>query len=108
MTIEEGFVFVNTSNPNRFRDKDIQRTIRQRVMRDIGKARRKTRRPTAVTFVWQASNETPSIILEKPVPSLICYPLPVDMDSRALELIHFSKWSNPELSDGFQVNHISQ
>lgn len=108
MANEDGFLFFNASNPSRFRDKDIQRAIRKRVMRDIGKARRKIKRPPAMTFVWQTSNVTPPSIPERPAPSLTCYPLPVDMDSRALELIHFSKWSDPKLSDGFQVNHISQ
>ncbi|KAJ5994823.1 hypothetical protein N7481_001800 [Penicillium waksmanii] len=84
----DDFIFVNTSNPDRFRDKDIQRTIRKRVMRDIGKARRKSKHTPAVTFVWQPSH--PSTRLESPAPCLGSNPLPVEIDSRALELIHFS------------------
>lgn len=88
MAHERDFVFVNTSNPDRFRDKDVQRTVRKRVMRDIGKARRKSNHVSAVTFVWQPSH--PLIRLESPAPCLQLNALPVEIDSRALELIHFS------------------
>lgn len=88
MAHDEGFVFINAANPDQFREKDIQRTVRQRVMRDIGKARRKNKRPRAVTFAWQPSSV--STKREAPAPCLSSNPLPVNIDSRALELIHFS------------------
>ncbi|KAL4913230.1 hypothetical protein BDW62DRAFT_214401 [Aspergillus aurantiobrunneus] len=78
----DDLVFVNASNPTRFRDEDVRRTVRRRVMRDIGKARRrKTNHPPALIFAWQP--------LESPVPCLNSYPPGVDSDPRARELIQF-------------------
>lgn len=86
MDDQTDLVFINASNPTRFQDQDVRRTIRRRAMRDIGKARRKAKNPPAVTFTWQP--------LEPPVPCLDSYPRPcpgdIDSDPRSRELIHFS------------------
>ncbi|KAF5860959.1 hypothetical protein ETB97_000869 [Aspergillus alliaceus] len=54
-------------------------------MRDIGESRRKRPRPHAVTFAWQQLDDWQS----PPTKSLDCNPLPVQLDSRSLQLIHF-------------------
>lgn len=91
MDDQADLVFINASNPTRFRDRDVRRTVRRRAMRDIGKARRKPKNPPAVTFAWQP--------VEPPVPCLESYPRPwpggIDSDSRARELIHFSTYISP-------------
>jgi hypothetical protein len=81
----DDLIFVTASNPDRFRDKDIQRTVRKRVMRDIGKTRRKSKHTPAVTFVWQQST-----LPQSPSSCLGSNPFPVEIDQRGLELIHFS------------------
>lgn len=90
MKFEGDFLFVNASNPDQFRDKEIKRTVRKRVMRDIGKARRKPKCSPTVTFALQLLNlpNTP----KSPWPCLYSNPLPVDLDARASELIHFSMY----------------
>ena len=83
-----GLVFVNVSHPDEVRTEGTQRAIRRRVMRDIGKSRRKPKGPPAMTFAWQ---ETPILDIWEPIPlSLDSNPLPVELNSRARELIHFS------------------
>ncbi|KAF7596832.1 hypothetical protein BBP40_012432 [Aspergillus hancockii] len=82
MQPDNDLVFVNVSHPDQVRSKKTQLVIRRRVMRDIGKSRRKRKwAPPAVTFAWQP--------LGPPTPSLNSHPLPVELNSRSLQLIHF-------------------
>ncbi|KAJ9144729.1 hypothetical protein NKR23_g5858 [Pleurostoma richardsiae] len=95
-------VFVNVSHPDDIRDRAVQTDIRRHVMRDIGKSRRRRRRPTIVPL--ELVEDQPSNEQEKPpavyggeikqsspaIHSLgpgCC--LPLEPDSRTLELFHF-------------------
>ncbi|RAH51984.1 hypothetical protein BO85DRAFT_464251 [Aspergillus piperis CBS 112811] len=87
---EDDFVFVNVSRPDEFKSASTQRTIRRRVMRDIGRSRRRTRpgQPT-----WSVTLRAPSDPVTEHIPVSIdpCnttfYPGP--MSDRALQLMHF-------------------
>lgn len=83
MEPDNGLVFVNVAHPDEIHAKDTQRTIRKRVMRDIGRSRRRQKRIPALTFAWQPTSISPTVSLESS-------PLPVELDPRARELIHFS------------------
>jgi len=91
MDLENGLVFVNVSHPDEIHAKDTQRTIRRRAMRDIGRSRRREKRPPALTFSWQPASISPAVSLES-------NPLPVELDPRARELIHFSTAVHPLVS----------
>ncbi|CAL5874562.1 uncharacterized protein PFLUO_LOCUS8858 [Penicillium psychrofluorescens] len=82
MEPDNGLVFVNVAHPDEIHAKDTQRTIRKRVMRDIGRSRRRQKRIPALTFAWQPTSISPTVSLESS-------PLPVELDPRARELIHF-------------------
>ncbi|KAJ5606257.1 hypothetical protein N7510_009038 [Penicillium lagena] len=82
MEPDNGLVFVNVAHPDEIHAKDTQRTIRKRVMRDIGRSRRRQKRPPALTFAWQPTSISPTLSLESSS-------LPVELDPRARELIHF-------------------
>jgi hypothetical protein len=103
-------VFVNVSHPDDIRDRAVQTDIRRHVMRDIGKSRRRRRRPTIVPL--ELVEDQPSNEQEKPpavyggeikqsspaIHSLgpgCC--LPLEPDSRTLELFHFSKAATTQL-----------
>ncbi|PYH70890.1 uncharacterized protein BO88DRAFT_257087 [Aspergillus vadensis CBS 113365] len=87
---EDDFVFVNVSHPDEVKSASTQRTIRRRVMRDIGRSRRRTR-PGQRT--WPVTLRA----LSKPVTEHI--PVSIDpcnttfypgaMSDRALQLMHF-------------------
>ncbi|KAJ5099981.1 hypothetical protein N7532_006982 [Penicillium argentinense] len=88
MASERGLTFVNASNLDEFRNEHVRRIVRRRVMRDIGRARRKQKHPAVVTFVWQQLiASTAPVSLRKPC--LDSHQLPFDTDPRARELIHF-------------------
>ncbi|PYH38924.1 uncharacterized protein BO87DRAFT_393481 [Aspergillus neoniger CBS 115656] len=88
---EDDFVFVNVSRPDEFKSASTQRTIRRRVMRDIGRSRRRTR-PGQRT--WSVTLRAPSDPVTEHIPVSIdpcnttLYPGP--MSDRALQLMHFS------------------
>jgi hypothetical protein len=103
-----GFAFINISHPDEIRQRSTQRTIRRRVMTAVGRSRR--RRPLALTIsinipptAFEAPENVPSGVplVESPanlpywehVPRSL-HPsglYPVEPDSRALQLIYFSK-----------------
>lgn len=103
----EGLSFVNISHPDDINKKDTQRAIRQRVMKGIGRSRRK--RPLTLTFLVHNSSEvitpledlattTPAVNSraacswsEKVPRSLDSHSLfPVEPSPRALQLLHYS------------------
>lgn len=88
MSQEESFTFVNALHPDDTRDKANQRLIRRRVMRDIGKSRRKRKEAPTISFTLQKINEPPKSNSIRPAFS--SNPFPVDFNSRAQELVHFS------------------
>lgn len=89
MAFHDEFLFVNVNRPDEVKNKGTQRAIRRRVMRDIGRSRRKPRDTPTVTFVGQqhpTHNSQSSIR-----PALESSPLPIVLNQRARELVHFSK-----------------
>jgi hypothetical protein len=110
--IDNGLVFVNISRPNDIKSRDTQQIIRRRVMRDIGRSRRSrtTRRPPtweltldlptpgsykhSATFLAADSSPPTSWTISPTIPSSLdpCNSAfyPFTMDSRGLQLIHFS------------------
>ncbi|KAJ5573435.1 uncharacterized protein N7459_007862 [Penicillium hispanicum] len=86
MAPKDDLVFVNLSHPDEARERGNQRTIRRRVMRDIGKSRRTRTRP-ATTFALQPvqAPQAPGLMSLPWTPN----PLPVDLNPRACELVHF-------------------
>lgn len=85
-------VFVTLSHPGEINNRDNQRAIRSRVMRDIGRSRRtRKKRPPQVAFALQETENTASITYSQYIPaSLESWPFPVELDSRAKELVNFS------------------
>jgi hypothetical protein len=88
-------VFVSLSHPGEIKNRDNQRAIRSRVMRDIGRSRRtRKRRPQQVTFELTDTvivDDTASSTYAPHIPaSLESWPFPVELDSRAKELVSFS------------------
>lgn len=102
----DAVTFINVSHPGQLRQRETQRAIRQRVMRDIGKSRRK-RRPVTVDIVNRPSgishgtpedgisNEAeairavPSVAISKSLHPYGYYA--IEPDARARQLFHFSK-----------------
>ncbi len=103
-----GFTFIHISHPDEIRQRSTQRAIRCRVMTEVGRLRRK--RPLALTIsinILPTASEAPenvpsgALLVESPanqpywehVPRSL-HPsglYPVEPDSRALQLIYFSK-----------------
>lgn len=54
--------FINVSHPGQLRQRDTQKVIRQRVMRDIGKSRRKRSRPITVSIEMPPSKALDDIL----------------------------------------------
>jgi hypothetical protein len=88
MSHEEAFTFINVSHPDEARGKAAQRLIRRRVMRDIGKSRRKRKDAPTMSFALQASREPQRSSSLRP--ALSSNPFPMDFDFRAQELMNFS------------------
>lgn len=110
-----GFAFIHSSHPDDSRRRNSQTAIRRHVMRDIGKSRRRKRRPIIIPLAVstadprrehhdhmyvQAGNPSPvdfataisSVPVERPDRSL--GPLGdfvVEIDFRVRELLQFSK-----------------
>lgn len=103
-----GFAFIHISHPDEIRQKSTQRAIRRRVMTGVGRSRR--RRPLALTIsinIPPAASEAPENVpsgaplVKSPanLPNWEHVPrslrpsglYPVEPDSRALQLIYFSK-----------------
>ncbi|PWY75206.1 hypothetical protein BO94DRAFT_538533 [Aspergillus sclerotioniger CBS 115572] len=88
-TEEDGFVFVNISRPDEIKSASTQRTIRRRVMREIGRARRTHARP----LTWTLALKPPAEPGVESIPASLdpCnttfYPTP--LDDRGLQLMHF-------------------
>ncbi|CRG86883.1 hypothetical protein PISL3812_03895 [Talaromyces islandicus] len=90
----ENFLFVSLSHPGEIKNRDNQRAIRSRVMRDIGRSRRtRKRRPQQVTFGLEENfilENLASATHQSHIPSsLESWPFPVELNSRAKELISF-------------------
>lgn len=83
------FLFVTVNRPDDIKEKKTQRAIRQRVMRDIGRSRRKPKDPPAMTFIGVAHEGNYSDDMIRP--ALKSNPLPIELNDRAHELVHFSK-----------------
>lgn len=88
MSDEEAFTFVNISHPDEAQGKATQRLVRRRVMRDIGKSRRKRKDAPAMSFALQATREPQRSSSIRP--ALSSNPFPMDFNSRAQELMNFS------------------
>lgn len=92
---EDDFVFVTMSHPGETRNRNNQRVIRRRVMRDIGRSRRtRKRHPLEVTFglketVMFESADSTTDGVQIPT-SLASWPFPVELNSRTKELVSFS------------------
>ncbi|QKX60564.1 uncharacterized protein TRUGW13939_07709 [Talaromyces rugulosus] len=87
-------VFVSLSHPGEIKNRDNQRAIRSRVMRDIGRSRRtRKKRPQQMTFELTKTaivDDTASATYAPHIPaSLESWPFPVELDSRAKELVSF-------------------
>ncbi|RAK98548.1 uncharacterized protein BO80DRAFT_427346 [Aspergillus ibericus CBS 121593] len=88
-TEEDHFVFVNISQPHEIKSASTQRTIRRRVMREIGRSRRTHPRPLTWSLALEPSADT---VVESIPPCLdpcntTFYPTP--LDARGLQLMHF-------------------
>jgi len=106
--------FINLSHPGDIQDRDVQAGIRRHVMKDIGRSRRKRKRAVVVPLQirMQSATRNPETMegdvlgnpLDRTILSNICLGLSlsinpcgilgVDLDSRALQIVHFSKLSN--------------
>ncbi|KAJ5223883.1 hypothetical protein N7468_008425 [Penicillium chermesinum] len=88
MESTNGLLFITVANPDEVKNKDTQRAIRRRVMRDIGRSRRKPKSQPAVTFIGQP-HQIDHNQKDFLCPALESSPLPIDLDNRARQLAHF-------------------
>jgi hypothetical protein len=87
---EDGYdvTFVNIMQPGQLQQRETRRAIRRRVMRDIGKSRRKRSRPITVSI------DIPPATFTHPGISKSLYDYSqyaVEPDTRARQLLHFSR-----------------
>lgn len=104
---EYDVTFINVSHPGQMRQRETQKAIRRRVMRDIGKTRRKRSRPITVDIVIPpsgiprdipedylasedgAARRAQSTDIAKSLHPFGYYA--IEPDARARQLFHFSK-----------------
>ncbi|RAL12969.1 uncharacterized protein BO97DRAFT_442815 [Aspergillus homomorphus CBS 101889] len=95
---QDDLVFVNISRPDEIKSASTQRTIRRRVMRDIGKSRRTQRRPQTLALSLRPSpgpdpvtSGSPSMDTSIPTSLDPCNTTfyPTQLDERGLQLMHF-------------------
>jgi len=97
-------MFINVSHPGQLRHRETQKAIRRRVMRDIGKSRRKRSRPATVPIVVPPPCISSRISVDamgdqdvvRRVASISKQLQPygyfaVEPNARARQLLHFSK-----------------
>ncbi|KAH8691439.1 hypothetical protein BGW36DRAFT_52943 [Talaromyces proteolyticus] len=92
---DKDFVFLTVNHPEDVKSRKNQRSIRSRVMRDIGRSRRTRKKcPVQVIFSLQettlAYDRLTLTIHDECIPnSLASWPFPVELDWRSRELVHF-------------------
>jgi hypothetical protein len=104
----DDLIFVNISRPDDIKSRDTRRTIRSRVMREIGRSRRSRKRPPTWElslnlenrqtlgdgYYRSSTSDSDSGSSSQIIPSSLdpCNTTyyPVQLDSRGLQLIHFS------------------
>jgi hypothetical protein len=106
-------VFVSLSHPGEIKNRDNQRAIRSRAMRDIGRSRRtRKKRPQQVTFELTKTvivDDTASTTYAPHIPaSLESWPFPVELDSRAKELVSFSTCAHLPIDSNSVLTQISE